>query len=321
MQRLIAPGQARVSRWLCLLSPLLLLGCGPADPLAEVRKLHATGRFEQSLEPLRGLVESRGDEPEVHLLYGLALTRSGQASLAFWPLRKAMESTEWMVRAGTQLAAAALIAGNYDIAVDAATRVLEQEPDNDRVLVLRALARVHSRRDYEGAIADADRAIALDPDNFEALIPRAVALLGLERVEEAEAALDEIDARFREESLGLESTETYCTARASFAKERGELETAEQIYGQCLERYPSAYAVGDFLSLVDAYNRAIYELSVTYSVPIVDLKEIFMDRPEYRSLFVDTMHPSYEGYAIVARNIRKVLYENGLLGDGSGTGE
>jgi len=85
--------------------------------------------------------------------------------------------------------------------------------------------------------------------------------------------------------------------------------------------YPSAYAVGDFLSLVDAYNRAIYELSVTYSVPIVDLKQIFMDRPEYRSLFIDTIHPSREGYAIVARNIRKVLYENRLLGDGSGTGE
>jgi lysophospholipase L1-like esterase len=95
-------------------------------------------------------------------------------------------------------------------------------------------------------------------------------------------------------------------------------DTPKQLRNVFFPYYASAYAVGDFLSLVDAYNRAIDEISVAESVSVVDLYRIFMDQSDYRSLYVDTMHPSREGYAIVARNIRSVLEENALLNDRSG---
>ncbi len=231
-----ARGRGSLLLLLGALLPVLLAGCGPGDPLEEIRELHAAGRFEESLEPLRNLLATRSDDPELHYLYGLALSLSGKPGLALWPLREAMESPDWLVPAGLQLAAGALQTGAPDRAIEAATRVLEAEPEHTGALVLRALARVHSRRDYEGALADAERALEIDPDDPEALIPRVVALLALERVEQAGAALDEIERRFREEEPGPQRTATYCAARASFAKEKGDAEAADRLYGECLER-------------------------------------------------------------------------------------
>jgi len=243
-------------RPLLLLLPLLLAGCGPADPVAEIRELHDAGRFEESLEPLRELLEDRGEDPEVHYLYGLALKLSGRPSLALWPLRKATESPEWLVPAALQLAAAELHTGNPGRAIEATGRVLEVEPEHTGALALRAWARVHSRRDYEAAITDAERALEIDPDELEALIPRAVALLALERVEEAEAALEEIERRFGEEELGLESAAKYCAVRASFAREKGDAEAADRIYGECLERFPISFiVVEDAIAFYDSQRR------------------------------------------------------------------
>ena len=60
--------------------------------------------------------------------------------------------------------------------------VLEAEPDNVQALVMRANARILTRRQYEEALIDADRVLELDPDNLPVLPFRAVALLGLVRV-------------------------------------------------------------------------------------------------------------------------------------------
>jgi len=241
---------------LAVVLPAMLAGCGPGDPVEEIRELHAAGRFEESLEPLRNLLGARSEDPEVHYLYGLALALSGRPSLALWPLRKAMESPEWLVPAALQLAAGALQTGDPERAIEATTRLLEAEPEHTGALVLRALARVHTRRDYEGALADAERALEIDPDNPEALIPRVVALLALERVEQAGAALDEIERRFREEEPGLQSTATYCAARASFAKEKGDAEAADRIYGECLEQFPANFVlVEDAIEFYDAQRR------------------------------------------------------------------
>jgi len=230
---------------LILLLCLALAGCGPSDPVAEIRELHAAGRFAESLEPLRGLVEARPDDAEVHYLYGVALLRSWQPSLALWSLRKAMEHPDWLVPAALQLAATALMTGNHEEAMEAAERILEAEPDHVEALLLRAQARVASRRDYEGALADVERILELDPHNIDALVPRVLALLGLARAEEAEAAIEELERRFEEVDLGPDRMARYCAGRAVFAKEKGDAEAAERQHEECLERFPTHALVMD----------------------------------------------------------------------------
>ena len=214
--------------------------CGPSDPLEEIRLLQdVTGDFQGSVEPLRALMEERPDDPEVNYRYGTALLATGETGLAVWSLKKAMESPEYLEKAGLPLAATLLSTATYDDAIEVCNRILEKDPDDIPTLLLRANARVQSRRDYEGALADADRVLELDPDNNDALVPRAVSLLALDRIDEAASVIDDLDALYRDDSLGLHGSAGICVARATFAKEKGELEVAEERYDACLEKFPT----------------------------------------------------------------------------------
>jgi tetratricopeptide (TPR) repeat protein len=218
---------------------VLAAACGPSDPVEAARQLQAEGRFEESLAPLGELVQARRDDPEVHYLHGLALSRTGRPSQAVWSLRRAMESPEWKVAAGLQLGASALRTGNYDEAVEVLTGVLEEEPDDSAALLLRAMARIQTRRDYEGALADADRLLEIEPENQQILPHRAVALLGLERTEEAAEALAQLERSATDGVIPGPSAGGYCGARAKFAEESRELEKAERLYRSCLEQFPA----------------------------------------------------------------------------------
>jgi tetratricopeptide (TPR) repeat protein len=242
--------------------------CGPSEPLERAKQLRAEGELPQALELLRELVEAGSEDPEVFYLYGLTLIGSGQPSLAQWPLRRAMEDPEWLVGAGLALADSQIATMNADGAVQTLGRVLEIEPDHVGALNLRSIARCHSRRDYEGALADAERALELEPDNVEFQIPRAVALMGLLRVEEAKAALDELDRRARQETLSPRVAAILCAARASFQKEDGNLEAADQIYTECLEQHPRAAALVQdatgFYDSQDRFDRSLEILRAAY---------------------------------------------------------
>jgi Tfp pilus assembly protein PilF len=174
------------------------------------------------------VLEDSPDNPEANYRYGLALLASGQNSLAKWSLRKALDSPQWLERAGIPLATTAIQLGGYDEAVEVATRVLEQHPDNVDALMVRADARIRTRREYEEALADAERALQLDPENRGAMVPKVAALLALERTDEAAAALDSLERAYSDESLGLHGSPALCTARATFAKEKGDLDAAEE---------------------------------------------------------------------------------------------
>jgi len=91
-----------------LAGALVSVACEPADPLAEVRALHAAGRYEDSLAPLRELIDERPDDPEVLYLYGVALGGAGFRTQAVWPLRRAMEDEAWATPAAVQLANVAI---------------------------------------------------------------------------------------------------------------------------------------------------------------------------------------------------------------------
>jgi tetratricopeptide (TPR) repeat protein len=234
-----------------------VLACGPRDPLERARVLQDRDQnFAKSLEPLRKVLEDSPDNPEANYRYGLALLASGQNSLAKWSLRKALDSPQWLERAGIPLATTAIQLGGYDEAVEVATRVLEQHPDNVDALMVRADARIRTRREYEEALADAERALQLDPENRGAMVPKVAALLALERTDEAAAALDSLERAYSDESLGLHGSPALCTARATFAKEKGDLDAAEKRFGECLQHFPSeATVLREAVAFFDAIHR------------------------------------------------------------------
>ncbi len=226
-----------------LLALLALAGCEETDPLEAIRQRQATGDYMGSIEPLRELLETRPDDPEANYLYGRALVLTQQASLATWSLRKAMEDSEWLVPAGTQLAFAALHSRNFNEVIVVTTRILEADPENMPALMMRANAHAHWKKDPESALADAARALELDPDAIEAYEPRILALLALERFEEANEALAEAGRRLEEIEASEEVLAWHCSTTAAFQQESGDIEQARATWGACLDAYPSNLGV------------------------------------------------------------------------------
>jgi tetratricopeptide (TPR) repeat protein len=223
---------------------LLPVGCGPSDPLEKVRVLQdEKNDFKDTLEPLRKLIEARPDDPEVHYRYARALIATGDAGLALWPLEKAIESPDWLEKAGLTLATTRITQGAYDEAIAVCNRILEKMPDQVQALWLRATAYMLSRRGYEQALADSERVLELDPDKDEAESVRVISLLALQRVDEAAAALEGLEARYRDDKLDLHGSPILCMARATFASEKGDKELAEKRHEECIEWFPTEAVV------------------------------------------------------------------------------
>jgi tetratricopeptide (TPR) repeat protein len=243
-----APRRARPSRRFALALLLAghcapLAGCGAGDRVAEARELQAGGHFAESLAPLQAQLAEHPGDPEVQYLYGYALVQTGQLTLAQFALREAMRSREWLVPAATELASTQILTDNAEGAVEAATRILEVEPENLDALLLRARAYAMTRNAYESALADAERAIELDPGEIEGRTLRVVSLLGLERADEAETALSELESTARDADLEPTEAARFCAMRAVFSKEKGDAEEAERRFDACLERHPADFLV------------------------------------------------------------------------------
>lgn len=215
---------------------LLLAGCEKEDTVAEARGFQAAGDDAASIELLVPHLQSHPEDAEAHYLYGAALTRLSRPSEAQWPLREAMRDPEWLVDAGLVLANNAIVTQNYHTALQAANEVLEVEPDNIMALQQRASAHIVSRRGYEEALEDADHIIDLEPDHRDAGVLRAIALLGLYRVEEAEAQLEETAARGGDVAPMLAAN--YCVAMVDFFVENENPEKAASQLERCLAEHP-----------------------------------------------------------------------------------
>jgi tetratricopeptide (TPR) repeat protein len=229
-----------------LLSCLVLAGCQedvPANLLAQVTAQHQAGAYEETLEPLRKYLAENPDDSEASFLYGRALVFTGQGSLASWSLRKAMEDPKWRTEAGTQLAFAALATRDFNEVIEITGRILEQDPENVWVQLLRAQAYAHWRMDPELALAAADRVFELDPDKLEAYEPRILALLTLERMDEAREQLAEAGRRLAEIGATGEVLAWHCSTTATFEQEEGETEKARETWARCLETYPTSMEV------------------------------------------------------------------------------
>jgi len=83
--------------------------------------------------------------------------------------------------------------------------------------------------------------------------------------------------------------------------------------------FRSGNAVGDFLDLLAAYNRAVRELARERKIPLVDLAEHFETLDDVTPYFFDTMHPDKRGRVEIAELLLAGLDRAGLLGPGSET--
>ena len=256
-----------------LLCGFLVAGTGcpqsSGDSLDEIRGLHAQNRYEESLEDLRGLMDEDPTDPEVNYLLGKTLVHIGELSLAIWPLRRAVESPEHAFDAGMLLAWATLDSRTPEDAIGAVDIALAVEPDNVEALALRAHANLKAAR-HADALADVERAVELDSDNLAILIPRVLVLLEFERVDEAEAVLDTGEQMVEpsEEEVGEEIQAKLCLTNAAFAVANRDHKSAEVLYADCLDAYPThrlvvLHAV-DFYDAIGQRERATFLLRRTF---------------------------------------------------------
>jgi predicted Zn-dependent protease len=240
--------------WLCA---ALVAGTGcpqwSDSPLDRVRGFHARNQYEEALEDLRALMDEDPTDLEVNYLFGKALMHTGEPSLAIWPLRRAVESSEYAFDAGMLLGQATLDSRTPEDAIGAVDIALAARPDNVEALALRAHANLKAAR-HADALADVERAVELDPDNLAILVPRVLVLLEFERVDEAEAALDagKQAVETTEDQLGEEIQARLCLTNAAFAFENGDRKSAEVMYADCLDAYPTHQLV--VLHVVDFYD-------------------------------------------------------------------
>jgi tetratricopeptide (TPR) repeat protein len=235
LRRLVLPALATAA--LCL----AFAGCQQSDPaeaLETIRKQQAAGDLKGSIEPLRALLAVRPDDPEANYLYGRALGPT-EPSNAVWALRKAMESPEWRVPAGTTLAYLALASEDFNEVVKVTGQILEHDPENVPALLMRANAHAHSRRNLDLALADSKRALEIDRDATEAYEPMILALLGLGKMKEAGETLDEAGRRITELGLKPEVAAWHCVTTAVFQNESKQVEQAEKTWSRCLDTWPT----------------------------------------------------------------------------------
>lgn len=200
----------------------------------------AAGDFEGSLDLLREALEENADDPELLFLYGQALNRSGQPGLAEWPLRKAMQDPVWFETAGKVLAMVEQSGGNFQNAADIYAEILEKNPEDLDVRILRANACARTPALFEEALAEVDRIREIAPDEIGAYKPRILALLGLNRVDEAEEAIEALGVRIAE-NQGEDNPihGWHCATMAIFASDKGDMELAAERWAECEERFPT----------------------------------------------------------------------------------
>jgi tetratricopeptide (TPR) repeat protein len=263
----------------------LSLSCAEksGDSLAEIRDLQANGRFRETVDPLRALVDEDPDRPETNFLLGMALYRTAELGLAVWPLRRAMESPEYAADAGLLMAEMALKTGKPSDAIAFLDGVLEIEPDRVGARLRRSWAYLQSQQ-FEDALADLDQIEVINPGDAAVVVPRAMALIGLERFDEAaqllESAVEELESA--EQTVQQSRAAGLCGAGAALEFERGDPEVAEAKFNACVDQYPTepmlVSSTVDFFDHIGNYERATEILREAFEAQPASFRSPLLER-------------------------------------------
>jgi tetratricopeptide (TPR) repeat protein len=233
------PVRIRLAELACALTvSFLALACGSSldSRLEEVRTLQDAGQFNESVEPLRSILEESPDLAEANHRLGVALVQTGQASLAVWPLEKSAKSPEFAVPSGLLLASAFLSVNAPDDAIRISTRVLETDPGNVAALRMRTHAQL-AVGNQEEALAGATRLREMQPDDYQAAVLLGSILADAGRLDDAEKAYQDV------KDLGAKSGDPGVAARGCLALAnfydtgRKDAARAEAQYLECLATY------------------------------------------------------------------------------------
>jgi tetratricopeptide (TPR) repeat protein len=281
----LPPRAARALRSLAFAALVWCAGCGGdvESRMAEVRALQDVGQFAGSIQELREILVVAPDLPEANYRLGLALVQTGEASRAVWPLQKAMESEEYAATAGLLLASTHLQTRNFDEAVRAANRVLEEDPDRIAALRVRAMANLTGRR-LEAALEDAERLKTLAPDDY---VVRALyaAVLGdagkLEEAEKENAFVKELGQKQDDPNLRVRA----CLAPALFAASvLDDDEKARPLYEDCAQRNPTDVValqhIAAFFDKIEERDRAtqMFRASAESAPENLELQTLYAQR-------------------------------------------
>ena len=223
---------------LLMIALLASSGCynDPESRLAEIRVLQASGKFEESLEPLRVLIAAAPENPEANYRLGVALVQTGRASLAVWPLKKASRTDAFGIQAGLLLSSTLLAADSFEEAIRAANGVLVVDPKRQGALYNRARAQIGAGRPGL-ALKDVELLLEIQPDDPIAYTIKTGALIDLERFEEAEQS--HIDfKRVAEAGTSADRAARACGGLAMFYQGREQTDKARSELEECLLKYP-----------------------------------------------------------------------------------
>ena len=227
---------------LLLLVQLLLTACGQ-EPNTRARELLKTGQFQAAVDFLQAELKKTPSDIELVQLYGLALLRNRQPSLAVWPLRRAFRETGAEGTALIPLVEALARGGAPSEAAELATQGLEEDPSNPVLLRLRAGAHA-GNLNHDAALADLDRLLEATPDLLPLQETRANILLKLGRLEEASEVMELISAKVKtDQSLPPGLKARACANAALYQHKLGETEAAGAAFDACLAESPAAQEV------------------------------------------------------------------------------
>nr|MCS5636944.1 tetratricopeptide repeat protein [Myxococcota bacterium] len=219
---------------------LILLGSASAcrEPIDQrAMSLMDEKRYQEVIDLVEPALEATPGDYELSTVYGAALLRNGQPSLAVWPLRRAYKDAPEGSPAGGLLVEAMVLGGAIREGIELADELLEQDPDDLRLLRMRA--RGHAGNlNREAALEDIERLIEASPDNVYNVETKVNLLTEMDRLEEAAAAIAQLKELLEAQDLPREGMARFCGAEGEFLRKHGRDEEAEAHFTTCLEEFP-----------------------------------------------------------------------------------